>query len=592
MTGGPSGATVDRDVRWRSLGRFRWRTGWGSISARPTRRLRSSVTGMSRWPRWATGRPRCPPSSSCAPRAACSPATRPTAARPREPDRVAREVKRRLGDPMPVLLGGTPYSAGDLMAAQLREVVAQISEREGGPPVAVRLTHPANWGPYKRELFEQVPRMAGLSRRHDDHRAGGRRRALRGQRADRRRHAPSPSTTSAAAPSTPPSCAPRAAASRSSGRPRASRASAASTSTRPCSATSTAPSTARSPRSTSRTRPPPARSCACARTACWPRRRSPRTPRRRSPCSCPSLQTEVRLTRGEFETMIRPSVASTIASLQRALESADISAEQVDTVLLVGGSSRIPLVSQMVSAELGRPTSVDAHPKHAIVLGAASLAEPPARAAGPGAPGPAHTSVFPTSGAPFRTPVPRVGPRTPPGGIPVGGSGRPASTPAAGRATAGVGHQLRDDPDRRGPAALLHRWLLHGVAHGDARPAARWTAGHRGLPRRGRGHRGDERRDRVRPHRRAAHRRHVHRPDRPAPHLHRADAHRARPSGPRPDRGDGRRPQPGPPDPGRSGRVARVVRAAPAVAGHPRRRWAAGRATTSRRPAGRAAGSP
>ena len=79
-----------------------------------------------------------------------------------EPDRVAREVKRRLGDPMPVLLGGTPYSAGDLMAAQLREVVAQISEREGGPPVAVRLTHPANWGPYKRELFEQVPRMAGL----------------------------------------------------------------------------------------------------------------------------------------------------------------------------------------------------------------------------------------------------------------------------------------------------------------------------------------------------------------------------------------------------------------------------------------------
>ena len=48
-----------------------------------------------------------------------------------EPDRVAREVKRRLGDPMPVLLGGTPYSAGDLMAAQLREVVA-ADLRAGG----------------------------------------------------------------------------------------------------------------------------------------------------------------------------------------------------------------------------------------------------------------------------------------------------------------------------------------------------------------------------------------------------------------------------------------------------------------------------
>ena len=165
----------------------------------------------------------------------------------------------------------------------------------------------------------------------------------------------------------------------------------------------------------------------------------------------PSLQTEVRLTRGEFETMIRPSVASTIASLQRALESADVSAEQVDTVLLVGGSSRIPLVSQMVSAELGRPTSVDAHPKHAIVLGAASLAEPPARAAGPGAPGPAHTSVFPTSGAPFRTPVPRVGPRTPPGGIPAGGSGRPASTPAAAAHGGGSGTNSGMIPIVAGP---------------------------------------------------------------------------------------------------------------------------------------------
>jgi molecular chaperone DnaK (HSP70) len=45
----------------------------------------------------------------------------------------------------------------------------------------------------------------------------------------------------------------------------------------------------------------------------------------------------------------------------------------VTAVLLVGGSSRIPLVSRMVSAELGRPTAVDAHPKHAIVLGAAAM---------------------------------------------------------------------------------------------------------------------------------------------------------------------------------------------------------------------------
>ena len=35
----------------------------------------------------------------------------PNAAAATEPDRVAREFKRRLGDPTPILLGGTPYSA-------------------------------------------------------------------------------------------------------------------------------------------------------------------------------------------------------------------------------------------------------------------------------------------------------------------------------------------------------------------------------------------------------------------------------------------------------------------------------------------------
>jgi molecular chaperone DnaK len=56
-------------------------------------------------------------------------------------------------------------------------------------------------------------------------------------------------------------------------------------------------------------------------------------------------------------------------------------------VLLVGGSSRIPMVGHLVSAELGCPTSVDTHPKHAVALGAAAVG---AEKAGPGgASGPA-----------------------------------------------------------------------------------------------------------------------------------------------------------------------------------------------------------
>ena len=43
-------------------------------------------------------------------------------------------------------------------------------------------------------------------------------------------------------------------------------------------------------------------------------------------------------------------------------------------MLLVGGSSRIPLVARMISEALDRPPLVDAHPKYAVALGAATLA--------------------------------------------------------------------------------------------------------------------------------------------------------------------------------------------------------------------------
>src|SRR5512138_627044 len=51
-----------------------------------------------------------------------------------EPDRVAREFKRRVGDPTPIILGGTPYSADALMAHVLRWSVDRVSEQQGEPP--------------------------------------------------------------------------------------------------------------------------------------------------------------------------------------------------------------------------------------------------------------------------------------------------------------------------------------------------------------------------------------------------------------------------------------------------------------------------
>ena len=75
-----------------------------------------------------------------------------------------REFKRRIGDPVPILVAGTPFSAQALTARLLSCVVATATEREGAAPDEVVLTYPANWGGYKRELLDQVIAMADCPR--------------------------------------------------------------------------------------------------------------------------------------------------------------------------------------------------------------------------------------------------------------------------------------------------------------------------------------------------------------------------------------------------------------------------------------------
>jgi actin-like ATPase involved in cell morphogenesis len=89
------------------------------------------------------------------------------------------------------------------------------------------------------------------------------------------------------------------------------------------------------------------------------------------PVMIPNLHTEVRLTRGEFEDMIRPRLRETLTALERAVGSAGVTYGDLSRILLVGGASRIPLVAEMVREATGRPVAVDAHPKHAVALGAA-----------------------------------------------------------------------------------------------------------------------------------------------------------------------------------------------------------------------------
>src|SRR5690242_13598151 len=79
-----------------------------------------------------------------------------------EPDCRERESKRRFADSVPILVTGSPYSAQSLTARLLQYVWQTTSDRLGSPPDQVVLTHPANWGPYKLELLDQVAALADV----------------------------------------------------------------------------------------------------------------------------------------------------------------------------------------------------------------------------------------------------------------------------------------------------------------------------------------------------------------------------------------------------------------------------------------------
>jgi len=290
-----------------------------------------------------------------------------------DPERLAREFKRRVGDPTPILLGGTPYSADMLMSKLLRWVVDHVTQREGAAPDSIAVTHPANWGQFKTDLLSQAIRNADIEdavsltepeaaaiyysslervevgtvlgvydlgggtfdaavlRKTADgfeimghpegiERLGGIdfdesvfahvRRSLDGMLEELD---PDDPTAMAAV---------------------------------------------------TRLR----REIVDAKEALSGDTEAS------IPVMLPNVQTDVRITRAEFESMIKPSLVDTISAMKRAIRGAGVEPEDVNAILLVGGSSRIPLVAQMVGAEIGRPVALDVHPKHAIALGAAMVA--------------------------------------------------------------------------------------------------------------------------------------------------------------------------------------------------------------------------
>jgi Fe-S protein assembly chaperone HscA len=78
-----------------------------------------------------------------------------------------------------------------------------------------------------------------------------------------------------------------------------------------------------------------------------------------------------RITREMFDQMVQPIVERTLGRCQQALKDAGLTPEQVDEVVLVGGSTRIPLVRRRVEELFARKAHTELNPDEVVALGAA-----------------------------------------------------------------------------------------------------------------------------------------------------------------------------------------------------------------------------
>ncbi len=290
-----------------------------------------------------------------------------------QPGRLARHFKRRFGDTTPIFLGGAGLPAHLLYGHLLRAVVDQISRVEGGPPGRLAVTHPANWSAFKLDLLRQVIEHfdlgdvalvsePGAAAIHYAAQArvevgsivavydlgGGTFDAAVLRKSDNgfelvgepkgvehlggidfdaavyehvRRHADGALDSVDEAD------------------------------------VETADRIRRLKED-----------CIKAKHVLSA------VPDATIPVLLRDVQRQVLLTRAEFEAAIRPTLERTIVALRQALASAGVAPADLSRVLLVGGSSRIPLVAQLVRSELGIDVAVDTDPKNAVAKGAALFA--------------------------------------------------------------------------------------------------------------------------------------------------------------------------------------------------------------------------
>ncbi|PZS29602.1 MAG: hypothetical protein DLM61_12585, partial [Pseudonocardiales bacterium] len=292
-----------------------------------------------------------------------------------DPDRVVREFKRRIGDEVPMVVGGRAHAAPEIAAMVLGWVIERVAAREGGPAAGIVVTHPAGWGPYKISTMTAAVRAAGLAsvtfRTEPEAAAASYAVAQRiesgstiavydlgGGTFDAAVVRKTGATTL-----------------RVLGVPQGLEALGGADFDDAIMrhVVAAVPALA----GLDPEDPATLAATVALRRECTEAKEALSSDTEVTiPVLAPGVQAQVRLVRAEFEDMIRPQVVQTVEALRRALRSAEVEPGDLDAVLLVGGSSRVPLVAQLVSAELGRPVAIDADPKAAIALGAALCALP------------------------------------------------------------------------------------------------------------------------------------------------------------------------------------------------------------------------
>ncbi|MFU8853954.1 Hsp70 family protein [Micromonospora sp. SL1-18] len=285
-----------------------------------------------------------------------------------DPERTARDFVRRIGDDVPLLLGGEPCPPQTLIAELAMWVVEQVSAREGGLAEAVVLSHPAAWGPHRRELLQRalwelglgnvtlLPRTVTVAENHAARGFPGTTAAvyaLGGNTFEGALVRRSPSGTYETF-GLPQGLEPLGGADFDEALAEHVRAvlrrDFADTAPRETTLRGLLPE--------------------CERV----KRELAVSTEADVILALPAGPVRIPVTRAQFEDMVRPAVRATVDLLVRTVHSAGLTPAELDGVLLAGGSARIPLVTELLAAAFPVPVEMEPDPQLTAATGAALAA--------------------------------------------------------------------------------------------------------------------------------------------------------------------------------------------------------------------------